>query len=463
MSVIGVTVPIIMASSSVAITHLAAVFLLPVAVRQFRLLVPIYIFAMLITAPMEIRMNAASVDLFTWTVQDSLSLGAAAVLLINKSKLAATPLRYDAAFISLFVVLVFIEARGTSSTNLIRILVQTGIHYGVPYLIMSRAISGVDDIRAAMMALAFSGCLLSFIALFELAFSWPLYRVFYEQSNVDIGGLFVKTRGGLLRPGGPFLEPTSYAGTIALCVLATWYSRDTFRAAGWRWLLGAVLTLGVLAPQARNALLALILGIVGAELYRRRMGLVALASSVGGAIMALALLRTGGAMGAIIGTGQGAETVQYRERLLARGLEEIARSPHGNSVGIVQLRLRDLAQGEGIIDFVNTYLYVALHAGVFGLGAWLIAIFVWPIAMIRVRGRVRTKFLISAMSFIFVVQCIPIVRLVHTSFGSRPAIFFFVFMGMAVSAFRISRGRSGRYERVIVIPVAPKIGGAKTE
>ncbi|MBV8742950.1 MAG: hypothetical protein JOZ12_14270, partial [Sinobacteraceae bacterium] len=63
-----------------------------------------------------------------------------------------------------------------------------------------------------------------------------------------------------------------------------------------------------------------------------------------------------------------AGTVDYRQRLATRSWELIQQHPvFGNQTAFMQMG--DLRQGEGIIDFVNSYAQIALFYGLAGLAA----------------------------------------------------------------------------------------------
>src|SRR5262249_55162448 len=87
------------------------------------------------------------------------------------------------------------------------------------------------------------------------------------------------------------------------------------------------------------------------------------------------------------GTGAATSTVLYRQVLLERSVEIIRDHPYfGDQVAF--LRMEDLRQGEGIIDFVNTYAQIALFYGLIGL-----AIFSLPLllGMAGVFRRIRSN------------------------------------------------------------------------
>src|SRR5262249_27202687 len=61
--------------------------------------------------------------------------------------------------------------------------------------------------------------------------------------------------------------------------------------------------------------------------------------------------------------------VTYRERLLQIALDEIGKSPFfGGQELLYSPAFQELVQGEGFVDFVNTYVAIALTSGLVGLG-----------------------------------------------------------------------------------------------
>jgi hypothetical protein len=437
------------------LAHLACFMIVPIFARSTRDIGAIYLLALLITPPLEQRAALGFVDLIPFTLQTSISLGALISVLIY-GRAASTPARLDVAFVLILLVSIFMMWRGTSVTNLFRVSIDLATQYWIPYYVVSRTNRSWTDISRCMIGLSFAGCILGAIAVFEVARMWPLYRSFYYHHGVSLELLPVKLRDGLLRSGGPFLEPTSFAGALAVCALASWYSASAFRSSMSRWLIVGTITVGVLAPQGRAAILALLLGFFGAELYRRKAGLLGLLTFVGSALaVVLFLSQAGGGDGALM-SSPGAETVDYRRNLFRRGLQEIGESPIlGRQGSEVVRNMQDLVQGEGLVDFVNTYLYVALHAGLLGLLVWIVAVLTWPVLLWRKRNLAYSQQTVAAMSFLFAVQCIPLVRFSLSSFGARTALLFFAFLGLSVAAYSIARRAPHKRDR---LGNDPKVG-----
>ncbi|HUD31037.1 MAG TPA: O-antigen ligase domain-containing protein, partial [Novosphingobium sp.] len=139
-------------------------------------------------------------------------------------------------------------------------------------------------------------------------------------------------------------------------------------------------------------------------------------------------------------SGQGSDTADYRRELLDRGSEEFWKNPLiGYSSAELEYRLNDMRQGEGIIDYVNVYLWFALVSGVLGAAVFVANLFV-PLAQLW-SGRRALFGIDAATPAAFVFGCIAMLgmTLFFTSFGARPTIMAFGFMGFAAALHTTSR------------------------
>jgi O-antigen ligase len=130
-----------------------------------------------------------------------------------------------------------------------------------------------------------------------------------------------------------------------------------------------------------------------------------------------------------------ASTVDYRARLLTRGMEEYWKSPLiGYSQPEVLSRLADMRQGEGIIDFVNTYLFFALVSGAIGVICFIAAFVFYIRGMLRFRGALgRADRSLAVPAFLVAGLVMPMEMLVFTSFGGRCEVMVFVLFGLAAA------------------------------
>jgi O-antigen ligase len=182
---------------------------------------------------------------------------------------------------------------------------------------------------------------------------------------IPFGTATLAMRAGLLRTGGTMLD-YSAAGVLfasVLCIMPMLKPR--FRPLGF-WGCTAVLAGGLLATQSRGAWIATILGFLFVLAFRRKWGQAVLLMVIGIAgEMVLLLFAKSGILASIVGnTADTAGTVSYRRTLAARGFDQVWSHPMGGQRPdqLVE-NLADLMQGQHIVDFVNSHLYIAMAAG----------------------------------------------------------------------------------------------------
>jgi hypothetical protein len=277
-------------------------------------------------------------------------------------------------------------------------------------------------------------------------------------------GTSVKLRGGLIRSTGSFVEATSAAFCLMLMALTASQYPKAFRSRVFHSALIGLLLIGLLAPQSRGAWLGLTVGLAVAWLYRRAgpsFAFVAFATGVAGLVAAVAMpvLSASSSQFEVR-----SDTIEYRNELMRRGIEEFLRTPlTGDNRTSLEARMSDLRQGEGIIDYVNTYLWVALHAGFLGLLAFAAALLRRVVSLWRARGTLdRGDGSLASGAVLFAGLVAPIEMLAFTSFGGRPAITLFIFLGLSsallvgVRSRRI--GRRGINNAFRVLPISSAQG-----
>jgi hypothetical protein len=128
-----------------------------------------------------------------------------------------------------------------------------------------------------------------------------------------------------------------------------------------------------------------------------------------------------------------AGTVDYRSLLLKRGKEEFWKHPYtGVDITTMSQNLQDLVQGEGIIDFVNGYVFYALVAGVGGLIALLVAFLGADYAMLTSRkSLMRHPFTLERYgAFVFAVATTQVVTTAFGGFGGRGSTFYYMILAI---------------------------------
>ncbi|NJR77959.1 O-antigen ligase family protein [Sphingomonas corticis] len=413
--------------------YAAMVAVVPLLARRRGEVAPIYLFALLLLPALEQTFTIGGLKLFDVGVHSALALGAAGGLVLRPGA-PRVPAALDAPLVALMLLLIVANARDTSATNFLRVAVNTLFLCGLPYFIVSRSVRSMDDVRLCLVYLAGAAAVLSMILLYEARSAWPMYNVLYDRHGIAMQ-IMVKARGGVMRAGGPFVESTSMAMVLATCILAAWLSRPAFRSGPHHAAVLALLLAGLVAPQSRGAWIGLLLATIAADLYRRRpgaavrrLGMVALAG-----VALLAAAPFSAFLSETLGlTGGSVDTVDYRQRLFDRGVEEFLRSPiTGYSAPDLLIRLADLRQGEGIVDFVNTYIYFALIGGAIGLAVFVGAFAAYLLHLWRCRPRGGPD--ADAMAAVFAGLVMPMEMLVFTSFGGRPEMFVFVFFALATA------------------------------
>jgi hypothetical protein len=121
-------------------------------------------------------------------------------------------------------------------------------------------------------------------------------------------------------------------------------------------------------------------------------------------------------------------------------------------------RIPDLVQGEGIIDFVNAYIWVMLIAGIVGLVVFVAPFVYFLINIIRF-GRFRgvKKKDVEAGVFVFAILLMFMEMLFFTSFGmTRPAFYQFALFGFAAAFLRLQSR-----PKLVVVPTSEPQGKAR--
>ena len=284
-----------------------------------------------------------------------------------------------------------------NNTIILREILSVFLNFYVPFIIASRSISSRDDFNRTFGCFIFSGFICAIVTIFQAVRHWVLYEPMYSALHVTQPFLsaLLSIRGGLLRSGGTLIDYTA-GGMFMACVLVVLPGMKSIFRPSWQMVPGILILAGLFLTQSRGAWIALTFGWLACMAYR---GYV-MRSAVFAAtlvlvrfaifpVLALLSANTGEMLGV---NGHSLETADYRADLLKEGLQQIVSHPwFGQSPAQLRINLVDLTQGEGIVDFVNTHLFVAMASGLIGFAIWT-AIWVTSIAMPwfnRPRGKSR--------------------------------------------------------------------------
>ena len=443
MLAIAATMPVLAWSvPSLELLFAIMCFWVPLAAGRFSMIAPVYLFSLLLLPGLDHTITLGSLKLVEFSVHDALAIGAAAAIFVNPAK-GRCRVEWDFVVLLLVFTIAMALARETSFSHHLRALTEVSLDLALPYYIVSRGLRTSEELRSAMLWLGVGGVVLAGLLTFEVWKAWPVYQELYRLFELPTL-MLVKVRAGLIRAGGPFVEPTSVALVLAICVSALYLSRDYMRARRYYLLLMAVVLVGLLAPQSRGAWVGVFLAIAAADTLRGRyLQLGQKLFVIGGAVSFLFLAaQFYPQLSETLGlSGGSSASSDYRRLLLSRGLEVFAGRPFiGYSTRELHQLLPDLVQGEGIIDFVNTYLWIMLIAGLSGLAVFA-APFVFFLTGVVRTGRFRgtRQGDVEAGAFVFGALLMMMEMLFFTSFGTRPAVYLFALFGFAAAFLRLQR------------------------
>ena len=423
-------------SPKMIVMHIA-IGLLPLVFGRTKQQVGIIIAAGLFALPsLPTNLMLGSMWLFLWTTQTTLAVGGLIAMLVAPGRLGRALPWTDASMIIVIFVLIFIDARAGAVSGYFRQFATYFFDYMIPVFLITRSTRNAVETRSLLAALAAVGCILAIIGLYEARAHWPLYSPLMNHYGFSPDSV-VKWRGGFIRSYGPLEEATKLGAALVMCFCAALATRRAYISTfGYVGIVGLI-AVGTLAPQSRGGMIGVAVAFVVSSFYRRG---IASASQIGLAGLLLAGVYAGtrflGSFGAQVATSleDGKGSTDYRTELLRRGMQEYWKNPiFGDSYHNVVARMPDMVQGEGIVDFVNSYLYFALFSGVIGLLLFC-ASFLVPIGrMLQVRRALPP---LSAerdvAGFCLAVLLSAAVMIVFTSYLKRPSIFWLASASLAM-------------------------------
>ena len=422
-------------SPKLVIAHVA-VALIPLVFGRTKLSVGMIMATGLFALPpLPTEIKIGGLWLLQWTIQSTLATSSLIAFLIAPGKIPRAPPWADAAMYIVIAVLVVIDARGGSFTGYLRTVAYYTFVYVIPVFIITRSARNAIELRTLLTAMAGIGLILAVVVLYEARASWPLYSPILTHFDYAVR-IVVKWRGGLIRAYGPMTEATQMGCVLVICFAAALATRRSYVSNVAYIAVVAVIALGTLAPQSRGGMIGIAVAFVISSFYRRGVsGISQMAGAtalLGGAYAGSLIV---GSLGSQIGTSiSEASTGDYRTILLRRGLEEFWKSPiFGDSFANVMPRMQDLVQGEGLVDFVNTYLYIALFSGAIGLVLFCVS-FILPMArLVQVRRFLQPESADREVAgFCLALLGSAAVMIAFTSYLQRPSIFFLIAASLAM-------------------------------
>ncbi|WP_156363695.1 O-antigen ligase family protein [Sphingomonas sp. Leaf357] len=381
----------------------------------------------------------------------ALAVGALLALLWTPRTTRLHSGKYDFAAAVLVLLFTLMNARGGEANAYLRGFADIFLTVGVPYIIVSRSIGSESDARVILSRFFLAGALAALIAIFEASRHWALYEYIPSHLNVSLRGIsMLNVRAGFMRSGGPFLNPTAFAFFLAILPAGLWGVRSYFHALGYRAVMMLLLA-GLLATQSRGAWIACAAGYCALWAYRGLRGR-AVGALFGAAVLytvASLLLPENGRLAESLGrSGAAVDTMDYRRALLESGLAQVRAHPLlGQSASELNVSMVELVQGQGLIDFVNTHLFVALSGGLLGFVIWLV---IWgiPFAATWRHGARIGKSPASGLQVVpETMLVVSMVALLFTSTANRGLLWPVVALALTAPLLSLARQRQKSLDR----------------
>lgn len=341
-----------------------------------------FLFIISLMPILSVETGVGSVYLLAISAVLAMGLGALIGYAITSGQQSVSVPRYDLAVIAITLLFVFIYNRDPSVTSLLRGLTVNILSFVGPYLLVSRSLRNAEDIERLLLRFCMGGVVLAITACFQAQWHWVVFQTYYEALHIPfpMASWSLSMRAGMLRTGGAMLDYSS-GGLFLACILAMMpFLRRHFRSIGF-WVVVAILIGGLIASQSRGAWIAAITGLIFVFAYRGLWGKAALLiGGLGLAEAAILLSESLGGLAAVTGQDEEASgTISYRKLLATQGMEQIKDHPlMGQSPDQLVENMSSLMQGQHIVDFVNSHLFIAMAAGIplflLWCGVWLMPI-----------------------------------------------------------------------------------------
>jgi len=372
--------------------------------------------------------------------------------------------RFDIPVI-LVLLLELAQARDPDSTEMLRQFLPVFFTIALPYYFLSRSLNTEEDVRRFVLAIALGGFVLALVATVEARTHWLVYK--QVESYLGIGNAntnaYQQMRGGMLRAPGSFSESTSLGAFLTAATLAMFALRTSFASKRKWYIAVGIMFVGLIAPNSRNALMGLAIGLLLLDVYRRKWGPFFMKVGAAGGLY-LVLLTTAQFWPYarnLIGKGEDTQSSnEYRLLLLRRGMEEIHKHPMlGTTLKKAMDNLQDIQQGQHIIDLVNGYITYGLTLGYMGMAGLFFVFASLALAMMSARRKLLANPVLHDLAALtFAVAGCMILIAAFTSFGGEGSTYFYLVAVLGSSLWALRRTASATRQGVAAAAVAAPFG-----
>lgn len=253
----------------------------------------------------------------------------------------------------------------------LRYLLQIFLQLGLPYLILSRALTSSEQLRHCFAGFFVASVILACTAAVSSFRSWDYYLTFAPSSAL----LGIEFRNNFIRINAT-ANTHSLGYHLALAILMLPFLARTYAISRLKVcaILGLLL-FGLFVTGSRGAWISGVAALALFATLRMRsqpLRVTALVSIVLALAVVLGWLSSDNfAANAELGN------FDYRQRLLEICLIHIGQFPFGDFNYLFHPRFTELRQGQGIIDITNMYLQLALPFGVIAAGLFFLPFYLF--------------------------------------------------------------------------------------
>lgn len=283
----------------------------------------------------------------------------------------------DKLILGFIILFLATSLRDTSVTHVTRLAIYQFTDIFLPYYVISRSLRSLDDFKNVLTSYLIAVIIIGVIGLYEIISRWLLYTEVINSLNLQNAMTEYLMRSGNLRAVSTSGHSIALGFLIATAIgiypfIASFIHNQFLRLTGI-----SVLFVALLAPLSRGPWIGA-LSIVSIFILTGKRPLVAfgkLITIIVLVVMTLNLIPTSNNITKIVPfIGQvDSENITYRERLIENSIIVIKENPvFGTPDFLEHPKMKELIQGQGIIDIVNSYVGISLKMGLFGLALFLL-------------------------------------------------------------------------------------------
>jgi O-antigen ligase len=304
----------------------------------------------------------------------------------------------------------------------------------------------VAEFRKVLLVFIIAVLPLAMVAVFEVAKGWLLYTVITNTWS-DYGTTAYLRRGGIVRAIASASNPIILGFVVMVSigsVMALWRTFNRVGAIALS-ILGAALIATVSRGPWIGAVILVLINLATTLNVIANVARLALL----GAILLLPLMLTpiGGWLFDLLPFVGSVDSSTYRQHLFENAILVIERNPwFGSSDYLSTPEMKEMIQGEQIIDIVNSYLRIALDTGLVGLGLFvsffaMVLVGLWRIRKLRELANMSMDKYASASIATLIAMLVTIGTV--SSIDFIPYVYW-SFAGLCVALIRIAYREQAR-------------------